>query len=71
MSNLLDLFDVVLLPLVLLAAQHLFELAAQHLFESLFYAVAAGVSLWSRDPARRAEARRLMRLLRRRRSDYL
>jgi hypothetical protein len=77
MSNLLDLFEVVLLPLVLLAAQHLVELAAQHLVESaaqhlvesLFYAVATGVSLWSRGPARRAEARRLMRSLRRRGSD--
>jgi hypothetical protein len=70
MSNLLDLFDVVLL-LVLLAAQHLVELVAQHLVDSLFYAAAAGVSLWSRDPARRAEARRFMRLLRRRGSDHL
>jgi hypothetical protein len=71
MSNLLDLLDVLLVPLVLLAAQHLIELATQHLVESLFSAVAAGVSMWSRDPARRAEARQLMRLLRSRGSDHL
>jgi hypothetical protein len=61
MSNLHDLFDVALLPFLLLTAQRLVE--------SVLFGVAAVVSLVSRDPSRRAEARRLMRYLRNRPAD--
>jgi hypothetical protein len=58
MSHLPDLLDATVLPVVLVAVPRVVE--------AVVFAVAASVSLWSRNSARRAEARRLMRTIRRR-----